>query len=270
MPTGADIDLLSVGGTGLAGRAVVAEAVGRGLRVRVLSRHVPDAGSPVRVAGAEYVAGDILTGAGVQAALAGVRALVDTTNGTTRATRPTLTVGARVLTDAAALAGVRRLVLLSIVNVDRSDFAYYQAKAEQERIYLGAQVDARLVRATQFHDLVATFCHLVPFGLATALDGIRFQPIAVADVARALVDQATPGESTTERTVIVGGPLIQTTRELAELWQRAHGRHGHILTVPLPGRLGDFFRSGQNLAPDRRGGTVTFEEWLASSDGGQP
>lgn len=164
MPTGADIDLLSVGGTGLAGRAVVAEAVGRGLRVRVLSRHVPDAGSPVRVAGAEYVAGDILTGAGVQAALAGVRALVDTTNGTTRATRPTLTVGARVLTDAAALAGVRRLVLLSIVNVDRSDFAYYQ----------------------------------------------------------------------------------------------------------VPAGLGDFFRPGQNVAPDRRGGTVTFEEWLASSDGGRP
>jgi len=93
--------------------------------------------------------------------------------------------GARALTAAAALAGVERQVLLSIVNVDQSDFGYYRAKTEQERIYLGAQVDARVVRATQFHDFVATFCHLAPFGVATALAGIRFQPIAVEDVARA-------------------------------------------------------------------------------------
>jgi uncharacterized protein YbjT (DUF2867 family) len=222
------------------------------------------------VAGAGYTAGDILTGLGVQAALAGVRAVIDTSNGATRATRPTLTVGARALTAAAALAGVERQVLLSIVNVDQGDFGYYRAKTEQERIYLGARVDARVVRATQFHDFVATFCHLAPFGLATALAGIRFQPIAVEDVARALVDQATDTAPTVQHTVIVGGPLVQSTRELAELWQRAHGRRGPILTVPLPGRLGDFFRSGLNLVPDHRVGTVTFEEWLASSDGGRP
>ncbi|HZK59723.1 MAG TPA: hypothetical protein VFC59_07665 [Cryobacterium sp.] len=72
------------------------------------------------MAGAGYTAGAILTGLGVQAALAGVRAVIDTSNGVTLATRPTLTVGARALTSAAALAGVERQVLLSIVNVDQA------------------------------------------------------------------------------------------------------------------------------------------------------
>ena len=266
----AEADLLVAGGTGHVGRAVVAEALDRGLLVRVLSRHAPAVDAEGRVVGAEYVRGDIRTGAGLPGALAGTRALIDTTNGFSRADRPTLTEGARVLTDAAAAAGVERAVVLSIVNVDQGRFGYYRAKAEQERVYRGAEVDARVVRATQFHDLVASFCHLAPFGLATAFRGIRFQPIAIGDVARVLVDQAIEVAPTTDRTMTIGGPLIHTTEELAAMWQRAHGRSGRTIRLPLPGALGNFFRAGLNLAPDHRVGTQTFEEWLASGVGGRP
>ena len=259
----ADADLLVVGGTGHVGRTVVAEALDRGLRVRVLSRHPPAVDGPGRVPGAEYVRGDIRTGAGLTGALAGTRALIDTTNGVSRAGRPTLTSGARLLTDAAAAAGVERAVVLSIVNVDRGGFGYYRAKAEQERVYRSAEVDARVVRATQFHDLVASFCRLAPFGVATAFRGVSFQPIGTGDVARVLVDQAIDAAPTTDRTLSIGGPLIHTTRELAALWQRANRRRGPVIPVPLPGRLGRFFRAGLNLAPDHRVGTETFEEWLA-------
>lgn len=258
----AGVDLLVAGGTGQVGRAVVAEALRRGLRVRALSRHTPAADAPGRVDGAEYVRGDIRTGEGLAAALAGTNALVDTTNGFLRADRPTLTAGARLLTDAAAASGVERAVVLSIVNVDQGTLGYYRAKAEQERVYLDSKVDARVVRATQFHELVAAFCHLAPFG-ATAIRGVRFQPIAIGDVARVLVDQAVDAAPLRERTMLVGGPLAYTTRELAALWQKAHGRSGPVIPVPLPGPLGAFFRAGLNLAPDHRVGTVTFEEWLA-------
>ncbi|TFB49534.1 SDR family oxidoreductase [Cryobacterium tagatosivorans] len=259
----AEADLLVVGGTGLAGRAVVAAAVARGLRVRVLSRRPPGPDAQGRITGAEYRAGDIRTGAGLREALTGARALIDTTNGFGRADRPTLTDGARRLTEAAAAAGVERAVVLSIVNVDRSSFGYYRAKAEQERLYLGAGLSARVVRATQFHDFVATFCHLAPFGLATAIRRVRFQPIAVEDVAVVLVDQALDPAAAPERTMVIGGPLAHTTGELAALWQKARGRRGPVIPVPLPGQLGRFFRAGLNLAPDHRAGTVTFEEWLA-------
>ena len=57
------------GGTGLAGRAVVEEAVACGHRVRSLSRHLP--ALEKRVAGAEYLQTDFRTGAGVADALAG-------------------------------------------------------------------------------------------------------------------------------------------------------------------------------------------------------
>lgn len=266
----AEADLLVAGGTGHVGRAVVAEALDRGLHVRVLSRHAPAVDAVGRVVGAEYVRGDIRTGAGLPGALAGTRALIDVTNGSSRADRPTLTTGARVLTDAAAAASVERAVVLSIVNVDRGRLGYYQAKAEQERAYRAAEVDARVVRATQFHDLVASFCHLAPFGLATAFRGVRFQPIAIGDVARVLVDQAIDVAPTTDRTMTIGGPLTHTTEELAALWQRAHGRRGRTIRLPLPGTLGDFFRAGLNLAPEHPVGTQTFEEWLASGVGGRP
>lgn len=258
----AGIDLLVAGGTGQVGRAVLAEALGRGLRVRALSRHTPAGDAPSRVAGAEYVRGDIRTGEGVSAALAGTNALVDTTNGYSRRDRSTLTAGARRLADAAAAAGVERAVVLSIVNVDGSSFGYYRAKAVQERTYLDSLVDSRVVRATQFHELVAGFCHLAPFGPATALRGIRFQPIAIVDVARVLVDQAVDAAPMAERTMVIGGPLVHGTRDLAALWLKAQGRRGPVIPVPLPGALGRFFRAGLNLAPDHRVGTVTFEEWL--------
>src|SRR5665647_3090022 len=107
------------------------------------------------------------------------------------------------------------------VSGDQSDFGYYRAKTEQERIYLGAQVDARVVRATQFHDFVATFCHLAPFDLATALAGIRFQPIAVEDVARALVDQATDTAPTRQRT---GGAAPPSRSRCRGGWATSFGR----------------------------------------------
>lgn len=250
---------LVAGGTGVAGRAVVAELVRRGETVRVLSRRGGALG-----AGIEQATGDLLTGAGLAQALDGVDVVIDTTDGKTRRTRPVLTTGAGNLLSAAREAGVSRAVLLSIVNVDRSTFGYYRAKTEQEHRYAASPLPTQVVRATQFHEFVPMLCAPTSkLGLIPAFTGARFQSIDTADVARALVDAAqTP--SVTVDPVVVAGPQILTMREMAQAWKATTGARGRVTDLPMPGAMGSFWRNGSNLVPDNHFGTVTFDQWLAA------
>ncbi|MBN0039205.1 NAD(P)H-binding protein [Cellulosimicrobium cellulans] len=274
-----------VGGTGAAGRAVVREAVARGHEVRVLSRHAPDDGA--RVPGAAHHRVDLLapddgTAASapvevLDAALAGVHAVVDASNGMSPGAMRVFTVGARRLADAAHRTGVARVVVLSIVNVDQGDYGYYRAKAEQERVLSARGVPTTVVRATQFHEFLELFLgrggrlgRWARLGLLPVPRGVRFQPIALTDVARALVDAAegtppgggVPGPGPDATTVTIGGPEVLDAREMARAWRAAHGSRRPVVGVPLPGPLGEFFRAGHNLVPDRRYGTLTYREWL--------
>jgi uncharacterized protein YbjT (DUF2867 family) len=261
--------ILVVGGTGTAGRSVVAEALHRGHEVTVASRRVPALGSDARQGTARYEHVDILTSVGFDRAFEGQDALIDTTNGMTRSARLVLTVGAQNLLQAAARFSVKRAVLLSIVGVRDSTLPYYQAKAEQERHYLDSALDVRVVAATQFHDLMNTFFRSARgIGLIPVFSGVRFQPIATTDVARALVDAAghrgADGSDAQSRTTI-GGPDVATAGELAATYKRVTGARSALIRVRLPGAMGAAWRAGENLVPQNTFGTVTYEQWLADS-----
>ncbi len=250
------VTVLVAGGTGEAGRAVVAELAGRGHDVRVLSRR---GGSPI--AGAHPVAADLISGSGLADALAGVDVVVDTTDGKSRRARPVLTTGAANLIAAAGAAHVTRTVLLSIVNVDRGPLAYYRAKAEQEQRYRTAGLDTRIVRATQFHSFVPMLCApAARVGLLPALTHTAFQPIDVRDVARGLADAA---DGRSPAPDIVGGPEILRMDDIVRQWKSATGVRGAVAPIRLPGALGRFWRAGENLVPGHRDGTITFAQWLA-------
>lgn len=249
--------VLVAGGTGTAGSAAVAELAARGHSVRVLSRHPP----AILPAGAVHTPCDLTTGSGLAAALAGVDAVVSAVDGRTRATRTVFTAGARALVAAAGDAGVRRMVLLSIVGVDRLGFSYYAALAEQERIHAESGLDTTIVRCTQFHTLLdAVFAGAARFGVLPAVRGARFQPIAPAEAGRALADAALAA-SPPDR-IDVGGPEVASMRDLARTWKRATGSRAVVVGVPIPGGPGRFLREGRNLTPDNRYGAVTFARWL--------
>ncbi|MFC8733156.1 SDR family oxidoreductase [Luteimicrobium sp. NPDC057192] len=266
-----------LGGTGNAGRAVVREALARGLTVRVLSRHVPEHDDVRRVEGAAYVALDVLGDGTVVAealdgALAGADAVIDASNGMGPGSMKVFTTGAERLAAAARRAGVGRISVLSIANVDKADYAYYEAHVAQERTYLrGAEVGGvpvTVVRATQFHDFLELFFgrdgrlgRWARLGLLPVPRGTRFQSIDLSDVARALVDAAL--EDGPARTWTVGGPEVLDARDMAQRWRRVHGSRRPVVAVQLPGGIGAFFRAGLNLVPDARYGTVTYDEWLA-------
>ncbi|AEE47362.1 SDR family oxidoreductase [Cellulomonas fimi] len=278
----AERTVVVVGGTGLAGRAVVEEALRRGHRVRAVSRHVPPAAR--QVLGAEYVAADAVAGdapARLGAAFAGADVVVDTVNGETPAAAKVLTAGAASIALAARDAGVGLAVVLSIVNVDRGGaVGYYRTKVAQERVYQAGAVPTTLLRAAQFHDFFDRFFGrptlggaLSRLGTVPYLRGARLQPIDVTDVARAVVDACAAPDAPLDgpvrdegepgrRTVTVAGPEELDGRDLARRWAAAHGSRRVPLGLPVPG-YGAFFASGDATAPDARYGRVTYDEWLA-------
>ncbi|WP_314149784.1 NAD(P)H-binding protein, partial [uncultured Leifsonia sp.] len=227
--------VLVVGGTGLAGRAVTAEAVARGHDVVVASRRVPDDDAPGYVTGAAYVTADLVSGAGLEEAVDGADVLIDASNGTGRRAAHVFATGAMNLVQTAARFGVQRSVLLSIAGIDDSRYPYYRAKLAQERVHLDSALDARIVRATQFHDFVtAIFERGRRFGALTAPSGTRFQPIAVADVARVLVGAA-EGAGEANGIVTIGGPRVESARSLAQQWREASGTRRPVVPVRLGG-----------------------------------
>lgn len=255
--------ILVAGGTGQVGRRVVAESVRRGFDTRALSRHLPGPSAPGYIRGAGYFQADVLSAIGLAEALDGVDVVVDCLDSSFRAAARNLPNGARRLTAAAELAGVSRLVLLSIVNVDQSNFGYYRAKTGQERVYRQSALETVIVRATQFHSLVALiFDAGAKVRILPTIMGASFQSIAIDDVAAALLDSATAQDVPDVGMRTIGGPQVQTMRLQAHLYRQVTGVNAVIVPIPVPGRFGKFLRAGGNLAPDQQVGQQGFAQWL--------
>jgi uncharacterized protein YbjT (DUF2867 family) len=246
-----------IGGTGSVGRLVVDELVRRGDEVRVLSRSAPE--SPV--AGATHHAVDLRTGAGLDAALAGMDVVVDAANGR-KAPRELLVGGTRRALEAGAASGVGHHVLISIVGCDRVPMDYYRVKAEQERAALEGAVPATVLRATQFHTLLAgLFAASARFGIRPRA-GVPLQLLDPRVAATRLADAAHAGPS--GRLPDLAGPRRESAAELADTWSRATGRGRIPLRVPLPGATGRALREGALCAAAVGDEGPDFGAWLAA------
>lgn len=242
-----------VGGTGTIGRRIAAALSRDGHESRVLS---PSA--------AQYPV-DLITGAGLEAALAGCEVVVDASNGPpSRKARAVLVEGSRRLLEAEARAGARHHVCVSIVGIEDVPMAYYRVKLEQERVVESAGVPWTIVRSTQFHDLLGAV--LSAAGRRHVLPAPRalLQPVDVDEVAAAVTVIAT-GAPRLARTT-VAGPEVQDLRSLSRIWRAATGQHAIAIPIPLPGKLGRALRQGLLTCanPDVRG-TQTFAGWLRAN-----
>jgi uncharacterized protein YbjT (DUF2867 family) len=206
---------------------------------------------------------DLTTGSGLQAALDGCEVVVDASNNSSpRGAKPLLVDGSARLLAAGVEAGVSHHVCVSIVGCDRTPIGYYKVKTEQERVTTDGPLPWSVVRATQFHELVAWgFASAARFGVLP-LPRVQLQTVAAVDVARAVADVA-EGEPLRGR-IEVAGPEVRDVRELARAWRAAAGRRAALVPVFLPGRLGRALRKGTltAAAPDVSG-TISFADWLA-------
>jgi len=168
-----------IGGTGLIGSKAV--------------KLLQDAGHEA-VAASSRNGINAYTGEGLEAALTGADAVIDVSN-MMSFDKDVITdffrTSSRNLTSAEQAAGVRHHVALSIVNADQLAANPYMAgKLAQEEAVASSGQAYTIVRATQFHEFIATLAGAYAADGVVKVPDIDFQPIAASDVAAALVEAA--------------------------------------------------------------------------------
>ena len=97
---------------------------------------------------------DVVTGDGLDQALTGVETIIDVATGSSpdqQAATEFFTTATRNLQEAGERAGVRRLVVVSIIGIDDFIGGYNAAKVAHEQAALAGPIPARIIRAAQFH-----------------------------------------------------------------------------------------------------------------------
>ncbi|MEV7118121.1 SDR family oxidoreductase [Kitasatospora griseola] len=253
--------LLVTGATGVLGREVLRRAHGTGLTVRALTRRTTPPDVP-GASGTEWHTGDLLANVGLDAALIGVDTVIHCASDPRR---PKDDLPAfRHLLDAAHRAGVRHLVNISIVGVDKVPLAYYRVKLEVERLLAASDLGWSNLRATQFPALLdGMLGTLARLPVLPMLSDTPCQPVHPAEVADRLVTLAL-GQPVGHATEF-GGPEIHPATDLAAGWLRAtHPRRRRVLPIRLPGRVGAALRQGCLTTPAHADGTATWADYLAT------
>jgi uncharacterized protein YbjT (DUF2867 family) len=204
---------------------------------------------------------DVITGASLAEALEGVECIVDAATGPSPdedAATEFFTTAARNLHEAALGAGVQRLVVVSIVGIDRFDSGYNAAKLAQERAALLGPIPARILRATQFHEFVGQIVEWGRQGDVSYVPKMRTQLVAARTVAEALADLAL--EPAPGPILEIAGPREESMVEAARLLMARRGDPVRIEGVTWDER----YEAGAALpGPDATLAGPTFEEWLA-------
>ena len=247
-------------------RIAVAGATGR------VGRHVVDV---LREGGHEVVAisrsngVDVITGDGLAAALEGADAIIDTATGPSpeQATATEFfTTATRNLQEEGVKAGVRRLVVVSIIGTDRATGGYGAAKLAHERAALAGPVPARILRAAQFHEFVDVLMSWGRQGDVVYLPRMRTQIVAARTVAGALAALALSDEPEGEQPAEIAGPREEYLPDLAALVAAERGEQVKIEAVSNPADPDDALNSDGGLLPGPHATLAgpTFAEWLAA------
>ena len=244
-------------------KIAVAGATGR------LGRHVSEVlterGHEV-VAMSRATGVDIITGTGLDAALDGVEVIVDAATGPSPEQQPAtefFVTAARNLQEAGVRAGVRRAVVVSIINIDKSAAGYGLAKIGHEEAWRSGPIPVRIVRAAQFHEFVAQLVEWGTQGEVAYVPEMRTQIVAARTVAEVIADVAT-SEGNPAEIAEIAGPREEDLAQLAAMLVARRGTPVKIQVVRNPSDPdADMSATGGLLpGPGARLAGPTFEEWL--------
>jgi uncharacterized protein YbjT (DUF2867 family) len=243
------VKVLVTGGRGLLGREVVRQLSEGGHQPLAAGRRGP-------------VVLDVRTGEGLEAALAGVDAVIHcASNSRGRDAREVEVEGTARLVQAARSASVVHLVYISIVGVERVPLAYYRYKLHAEKVVEHGRVPWTILRATQFFPFQERLFMATPVLLAPG--GFVAQPVDVGEVAARLIRALEEGPAT--RVHEFGGPEIRTVESLVRSLVRVRGLRRPVLRPRLPGPFAAAVRAGGLTCPDGERGRLTWERWLTGT-----
>jgi uncharacterized protein YbjT (DUF2867 family) len=215
---------------------------------------------------------DLTTGVGLDRALTGVEAVIDA------ATQPSpdeaaatafFTTATRNLQEAAHANGVGRLLLASIVGIDRWDNGYGTAKLKQEKIALAGPVPTRILRATQFHEFVGELLAWGTQGEVGYVPDVRTQLVAARSVAEAMANLVTaPAWSAQEGPALeIAGPRPESLVDAAALLAAKRGRPTKV-EVAAP-ENDPYVKAADDVLLPGPGAILagpTFADWLETAE----
>jgi uncharacterized protein YbjT (DUF2867 family) len=171
-------------------------------------------------------------------------------------------LGAANVVQAAKAAGVARLVHVSAIGADaESESAYGRSKGLGEAAVSKALPSANIVRPSiifgredQFINRFAGLIRMLP--IVPVIGGAtKFQPVFVADVARAIAALATAGPQ--GKIWELGGPETLSMLELNQWIATATGRAKYF--AEIPNELAGLLATATGWLP---GAPITRDQWL--------
>ncbi|MFF1684061.1 MULTISPECIES: SDR family oxidoreductase [unclassified Streptomyces] len=206
---------------------------------------------------------DVISGQGLEEAVAGADVVVNLTNSPTfdEASPDFFQASMDNLLAAAQKGGVGHFVILSIVGVDQvPELDYYRAKVLQEKLLVDGPVTYSIVRATQFMEFMDATMSWTTDGDTVRLPATPIQPIAAKDVAEEVAQVAAGAPLNGIRNI--GGPDVFTLDELGRVTVSHKGDGRTVVTDPTAGMFaevkGDVLTDkNAHLAPTR------YTDWLS-------
>lgn len=183
---------------------------------------------------------DVLTGEGLDEALAGADVVIDVVNSATPedSSEGFFKQTSANLSTAAARAGVGHYVVLSIVGADRLApvAGYMRGKVAQEAAAAASGVPWTVVRSTQFHELTEGITESLIVDDIVRVPAASIQTIASAELASLLADIAlgTPRNEIHE----IGGPQRVSFADMTRTVLDHQGRDLEIVEDPTVGYFG--------------------------------
>ncbi len=262
-PTDRSTTVLITGAAGTLGQLLIPLLLEAGADVRALSRR-GGADRPHLT----WTKGDVTHAATLRRALEGVDVVVHLASNAQKAGAD-LTMG-RALVAAARDAEVQRLVYMSIVSLEgMPGAAYCREKLAVERLIEESQRPYTIVRATQFHELVAQIIGMLTLGPVSLVPtGVSLQPVDGRAVARRLAE-LTLGEAA-GRVQDLCGPEVLAVEQLARIHHHARHVRKSVLSVPMPLPLFNAWQKGAALPGDAQRVGRSWQAWCESTPSPSP
>jgi uncharacterized protein YbjT (DUF2867 family) len=211
---------------------------------------------------------DVVTGEGLAAALTGVDTVIDAAAYPSNEQEPAtefFVASSRNLQRLGAEAGVKQLVVVSIIGIDHFTAGFLAAKKVHEQEVVRGELPVRILRAAQFHEFVEPLLGWIPQENGVKhVPNMRTQLVAARTVAEALVDLATDTDETNGAIPEIAGPRVETLAGVATLLAARNSEAVRIEGVTDPADPDGEAYATDGLLPGPQATLAgpTYEEWL--------